>query len=721
MNVTEDVKETINSNNQSTFEMDRINKITDYDRNLVSNYLVNRGIKSYPTCLEDCVKTHPEYAYYEDGQETGKYPTLFFPIKRVDGELVGYSKIFLDPETLKKADVPSPKKFTRAKYPQAYNGAAVQLMDIDSNTMAIAEGIETALAVSAIKPELSVWATLSAHGMKTFEPPENIRKIYIFADNDKKENDDGNVTNVGLDAANELAWRLCINDISVYILVPFNSKTDWLDELNEFGAAYTRETVDIAIHEKIGLIDPKNAAPDSVKYMKYKTKKSQPHSNEDIDGLILSTNEKDIIKYMNHYHFIVRVENKVKIACIEIEDGVESLKFLGATDFHLKYQSWKLKDKKTTASRFWINCPERRGYDKTSFAPGQQISDNVYNTFHGWPRLPRRGNCSTYLEHVRDIICARDNVVYDYVIRWMAHLFQKPEELPEIALLLTGAPGTGKSMFASILGELVGPYFCKLTNAHQLSGKFSGHLQNRLLVFADEFDMANKKTTLLNAMITEKVIPIERKGIDISLSDNFMRLILASNDDTPFILHAQDRRFLPLPVSNERQQDYDFFHALIQEMENGGYEALMFLLMDIDLTAFNVRKIPLGKKKFEMIMDTADSFTQWLYYWLDSPEQWANKVMKDNLFFQYSEWADANNLNVDLTKMTFGKQLHKIFPDHCMSDNRQSFGNTRKRSYSFAGLSKCREAFQNYYKSDSDIWEAPADTKPVNVKASRLP
>jgi putative DNA primase/helicase len=99
----------------------------------------------------------------------------------------------------------------------------LRLTDLENNELAIAEGIETALAVYQMFG-LPVWATLSDNGIKTFEAPRNLRRLHIFADHDSNH--------VGQAAAYALACRLSRDGLVVEVNVPPGADTDWLDVLN---------------------------------------------------------------------------------------------------------------------------------------------------------------------------------------------------------------------------------------------------------------------------------------------------------------------------------------------------------------------------------------------------------------------------------------------------------------------------------------------------------
>lgn len=164
---------------------------------------------------------------YQDDNTKATYPALVAPVVLKD-QLVNVHRTFITMEG-NKAPVESPKKLMPSLYPGAMNGAAIQLYPAGS-TLALAEGIETALAIRIAQPDLPVWATVSANGLQSVRLPGQVCKVFIMADLDASQ--------AGEKAAYALQQRLrkegrealvCLPDAPI----PAGAKgIDWLDVLN---------------------------------------------------------------------------------------------------------------------------------------------------------------------------------------------------------------------------------------------------------------------------------------------------------------------------------------------------------------------------------------------------------------------------------------------------------------------------------------------------------
>ena len=315
-----------------------------------------------------------------------------------------------------------------------------------------------------------------------------------------------------------------------------------------------------------------------------------------------------ILKQLNDHHAVVMIGGKTVIVR---ED--ETPTFMGYKDFCLRHANLKIG--RRAATKIWIESDDTRRYDELVFDPSGRCPSTSYNLFKGLSVEPVAGKCDLYLRHVKEIICAGDQALYDYVMGWMAHAIQKPTELPGVALVLRGYQGTGKGTFAQHFGKIFGDHFQHLVHMDHLLGKFNAHLASALVVFADEIVWGGNKREAgqLKGIITETRRMMEAKFKDPIIVDNYARFIFATNEDWAVPTGEKERRFCVLNIDETKAEDHSYFAAINAEMRNGGVQALMHILVNLDLNQFNVRRYPVTEGLLHQKQLSLPSVAQWWY------------------------------------------------------------------------------------------------------------
>jgi putative DNA primase/helicase len=144
-----------------------------------SQYLAKRGVISMPE--RDCYFA-PAVDYW--GEVDGKlmkssHPAMVSIFRNLEGKGATFHITYLTPSG-EKANVDQAKKVLPVVLP--LSGCAIQLFKPTDGILAIAEGVETALAVHQLDG-LPVWASGNAQQMATLELP-TLKELWIYADSD---------------------------------------------------------------------------------------------------------------------------------------------------------------------------------------------------------------------------------------------------------------------------------------------------------------------------------------------------------------------------------------------------------------------------------------------------------------------------------------------------------------------------------------------------------
>ena len=144
-----------------------------------------------------------------------------------EGKPLTLHRIYLTPEG-NKANVEDVKKIMSP--PGDIRGGAIRLDYHPGEHLAVAEGIETALAVREMSG-LPTWACYSDRLLEAVHIPSSVKRVSIFADKD--------VSGAGQAAAENLRKRLESHGVEARVFfpkqaIPAGSKgIDWLDEYNQ--------------------------------------------------------------------------------------------------------------------------------------------------------------------------------------------------------------------------------------------------------------------------------------------------------------------------------------------------------------------------------------------------------------------------------------------------------------------------------------------------------
>jgi len=243
----------------------------------------------------------------------------------------------------------------------------------------------------------------------------------------------------------------------------------------------------------------------------------------------------------------------------------------------------------------WLKSPARRTYGQVgTWAPPRVAPERSLNMWTGFAVQPKQGNWSLMREHIRSIIADGIPTLDEYIVRWVAWMFQNPGLRAEAVVALRSTEGTGKGIFGNALGAIVGKtHSLHFSDPEDFLGKFNASLGSAVFVFADECMWPGHKALegRFKRMITEPTIKIEGKGTNAYQADNCMHMLMSTNGTWVVPAGKDARRFVVTNVSEKRVGDKSYFHALTDETQNGGLEAMLFDLLGMPLHGWHPREI----------------------------------------------------------------------------------------------------------------------------------
>lgn len=253
----------------------------------------------------------------------------------------------------------------------------------------------------------------------------------------------------------------------------------------------------------------------------------------------------------------------------------------------------ELVEKNEQIGGYWLKWHGRKTFEGLDLDPdGPPVLDgNVLNLWKGFGVDAVAGKWPLMQRHITDVLAAGSAEQASYILRWAAWAVQNPGRQAEVAVVFRGDKGTGKGTFARAMRRIFGQHGCHIFSAKHLTGQFNAHLRSCLLLFADEAFWAGDKQgeSTLKGLITEDVVPIEKKGVDLEHVVNRLHIIMAANADWVVPASHDERRYAVFDVGAVHGNRKEYFKQLHAEIEDGGLEAMLYDLQRMPLGDWHPR------------------------------------------------------------------------------------------------------------------------------------
>jgi phage/plasmid-associated DNA primase len=276
-------------------------------------------------------------------------------------------------------------------------------------------------------------------------------------------------------------------------------------------------------------------------------------------------------------------------------------------------------------------------------------------------------------EALLKMVCGNNDVLYQYVLRWLAHIIQKPYDLPGVMLILSGGKGVGKDTIFDFLFAYV---FGKKSSQNYSSNKqfFEKHdtgRQGKLLVKLEE---ADRKYCLdnasdLKAMVTSPDATFNPKCEKAVSIPNYCRFVFTTNGGNPVDFGDGERRFIILPCSAEKKGDLAYWTTVRETLfnEQAGLAVAKFLEA-VDLTGFNVRQLPENEYQDAVVDTEIKAEQRYIEHWD------GQKILASEMYRAYRSFCVENSMLHAENVLSFSKRLLPFKRDNIIDNKRTNKG-----------------------------------------------
>ena len=389
---------------------------------------------------------------------------------------------------------------------------------------------------------------------------------------------------------------------------------------------------------------------------------------------IKSKKYRDVEYYFNKKHFkivnngtFIRKNSEIEIELLTTKAMIESYK-------HLYYEVWNESKLITEYKCFidrWIKAnPNMVTYDKMNYYPNpHDCPENCYNL---WKKFDVElitdykyvnDDLEFLLNHIK-ILCGNNQEVFDFVIKYISHLFYKPEEKIGKMILFCSIEGTGKSMFYNLLKSMIGTRFYSIGDVKKnLLGNFNSSLLNSYVINLEEVDYFSSKdgADILKNLITETDLEVNQKGKDPKIIKSVHRFIGNTNHVVmPLKISAFDRRYCIIRSSDEKKGDSDYFTKLNKIVSSKDLQATFYeYLSTIDITDFISCKIPQTEYLDELKETFESPLLDFIKHLLTETDNEIIYETSNELFKLFKSYLLETNTKIDWSIRKFGLEMNE--------------------------------------------------------------
>ncbi|PWV71511.1 DUF5906 domain-containing protein [Halomonas sp. A11-A] len=272
-------------------------------------------------------------------------------------------------------------------------------------------------------------------------------------------------------------------------------------------------------------------------------------------------------------------------------------------------------------ARLWQEDARRVSVMTRTFAPGQEIickdpnGTRAVNTWRPIKRWAPRSDITPFLDHLAYLLPEPEE--REAFLDWLAHLEQKPGELPHYGWLhIAKHTGCGRNWLASVLARLWCGYVAPNVDlAGLLNSSFNGMLSEKLLAMVDEIQEGGNDNSYRYANQLKSIVNAEQRHINPKYGSQYVefnacRWLVFSNHANALPIDTNDRRWRVVML-NAPPRDAAVYAELYAALKDPEFiNAIGAYLAKREITGFNPGERPPNTLDKQAVVKAAKSMVQ---------------------------------------------------------------------------------------------------------------
>jgi len=398
--------------------------------------------------------------------------------------------------------------------------------------------------------------------------------------------------------------------------------------------------------------------------------------------------EKTHLKIMNPFGFVRLVPSGIQL-------------MNRATLFHMN-ENKLIKDEPFVKN--WLKDPNMRTYERLDFLPPPAVCPkDVFNTWQGFAsqRIQETGGSATmFIDHVKALF--EDQA--DYVFKWLANIVQYPGRKTEVALVIIGRQGAGKSsVFEHLMKKVIGDEYFGHTSSPDLDlfSQFAPLTNSKIMVVVDDFNVGTIKVNSdrFKTFITGETVQHEVKGVTRCTLNNCCNYVIIHNKPDPVKLDSDDRRYAVLECSNKFYKNTDYFNELRKYASvPANIKAIYDHLMSIDISQTNFQaERPMTDIYKRVKSLSAEKELLFIYHKVQNALGATIRIKSSDMFDEYQDWVTRCRFSdfKPKNKYTLKPALDKI----------QGVTIEKGHAGSYTWIIECREVIKGIEEQGYDVYD----------------